>query len=67
MALILKIGDYNQMAPVPRSFPTCYDYKTTMLIDEKLRKSSSTATNLVKDKVSMISAILLLLNVRYFL
>lgn len=27
MALMLKVGDYSQMAPVPRSFPTCNDYK----------------------------------------
>lgn len=27
MALMLKVGNFNQMAPVPRSFPTCNDYK----------------------------------------
>jgi hypothetical protein len=30
MAMILKVGDYNQMAPVPRSFPTCYDYSAPL-------------------------------------
>ncbi|XP_055385677.1 uncharacterized protein LOC129614808 [Condylostylus longicornis] len=26
MALILKIGDHNQMTPVPNNFPSCFDY-----------------------------------------
>lgn len=26
MALILKVGEYSQMAPVPRSFPQCFEY-----------------------------------------
>lgn len=34
MAVILKIGDYNQMAKVPKSFPTCYDYKMNEIMHE---------------------------------
>lgn len=26
MALIFKVGDYNQMPPLPKDFPTCSDY-----------------------------------------
>lgn len=26
MALVLKVGDHNEMKPVPPGFPTCYDY-----------------------------------------
>lgn len=26
MALVFKVGTHDQMAPVPRGFPTCYDY-----------------------------------------
>lgn len=26
MALVFKVGTHDEMAPVPRNFPTCYDY-----------------------------------------
>lgn len=26
MALVVKVGDHDQMQPVPRNFPTCGDY-----------------------------------------
>lgn len=41
MAVILKIGDYNQMAKVPKGFPTCYDYKTQEMFDEQKSKALS--------------------------
>jgi FtsP/CotA-like multicopper oxidase with cupredoxin domain len=36
MIIILKVGDYDQMQPVPDGFPTCSDYKAT----EKLKSAS---------------------------
>jgi uncharacterized membrane protein len=38
MAIILKVGDYNQMPPVPNGFPTCNDY---MAATNEQQKSSS--------------------------
>lgn len=26
MALVFKVGTHDEMKPVPRNFPTCYDY-----------------------------------------
>lgn len=26
MALVLKVGENNEMVPVPKNFPTCHDY-----------------------------------------
>lgn len=26
MALVLKVGDNDEMVPVPKNFPTCHDY-----------------------------------------
>lgn len=45
MAVMLKIGEYHQMAPVPRNFPTCYDYIAHNEEDEKLQSSATTLAN----------------------
>jgi len=29
MALIFKVGEHEEMPPVPRNFPTCNDWKST--------------------------------------
>ncbi|XP_073832591.1 multicopper oxidase 1 [Musca autumnalis] len=35
MALILKVGDNDEMLPVPKRFPTCHDYVPQSMDDEK--------------------------------
>lgn len=39
---MLKIGDYSQMAPVPRNFPTCNDYVAES--SEILKSKASTSS-----------------------
>lgn len=34
MALVLKVGDNDEMLPVPKNFPTCSDYMPTGKDDE---------------------------------
>lgn len=33
MAIVFKVGDYNQMRPLPKNFPTCYNYKVDNMDD----------------------------------
>lgn len=56
MALILKIGDYQQMAPVPRSFPTCYDYNAEN--NEEKRQAPSTGSQMT-NSLLLIAAFIL--------
>lgn len=35
MALILKVGDNDEMPPVPKRFPTCHDYVPQSKDDEE--------------------------------
>lgn len=30
MAIVFKVGDYHQMRPTPKNFPTCYNYEIDM-------------------------------------
>lgn len=42
MALMIKVGEYHEMAPVPKSFPQCFDYKAQSVSD--ITDSSVTPT-----------------------
>jgi hypothetical protein len=37
MAVILKVGEFDQMLPVPRNFPTCQNYSPS---DEEFTSGS---------------------------
>lgn len=54
MAIILKIGEYQQMAAVPRNFPTCHDYHATNWDD----KSESSSHRLNKDFTILLVVLL---------
>jgi uncharacterized membrane protein len=46
MAMMLKVGDYSQMAPVPQSFPTCYDYNANPAESTKKSASATVAVSI---------------------
>lgn len=56
MALMLKVGEYSQMAPVPRSFPTCNDYvaESSEVIKSKASSRSFGASFLLLTLAAMI-------------
>lgn len=33
MSIVFKVGDYHQMRPIPKNFPTCYNYKVDSMND----------------------------------
>lgn len=41
MALVLKVGDNDQMAKVPKNFPTCNDYMPDMHNEDNEENSST--------------------------
>lgn len=55
MALMLKVGEYHQMAAVPRNFPTCYDYSTQ--VDADNIKASATSQKLHIQMIAIILAL----------
>lgn len=59
MALILKIGDYSQMAPVPRNFPTCNDY---IAESSEITKSKASTGSFQVEALLIILAAMILLN-----
>lgn len=44
MALIFKVGEHEEMPPVPRNFPVCGDWKSTDEQDESSTDSPRTST-----------------------
>lgn len=54
MAVVLKVGDYDQMLPMPTDFPTCQDYSA-------LHHSSSASRNFTLSLPFMLLFILVLL------
>lgn len=38
---MLKVGDYHEMASVPKSFPTCFDYSNQVEADNIEASASS--------------------------
>lgn len=47
MALVIKVGDHDQMLPVPRNFPTCGDYVAGSRGDEETTQRPGSTTSSV--------------------
>lgn len=39
MAIVFKVGDYHQMRPLPKNFPTCYNFKADELHEDDIEES----------------------------
>lgn len=50
MAIMLKVGDYKQMLPAPKNFPTCHDYSA-------LKDTPSKASELYVSTIILIAGI----------
>lgn len=57
MALVFKVGDYNQMAPLPKNFPTCSGY---MPSDDDNNDTKFPASNA---NIFQLSFILIIVNI----
>lgn len=55
MALILKVGDYNQMASPPRNFPQCFDFVAQNIPDSINSSSFSLKINIYSFVTFVIS------------
>ncbi|KAI8124068.1 hypothetical protein FF38_00170 [Lucilia cuprina] len=45
MALVLKVGDNDEMVPVPKNFPTCHDYMPNDNDDESSNSGEQNSNN----------------------
>jgi hypothetical protein len=51
MALIFKVGEHEEMPPVPRNFPKCGDWKSTDDQAEDLRTNTSIPISMTTEKI----------------
>ncbi|XP_055902686.1 uncharacterized protein LOC129938892 [Eupeodes corollae] len=55
MALVIKVGEHNQMVPVPKNFPQCSDYIPDMEDDDVFVTSDSTGHNAASSVINRLT------------